>query len=350
MARPLRIERLEGWYHVTSRGNERRDIFRDDREREHFCQLLAEMVARFRVRLHAYVLMNNHYHLLVELREINLSRAVQWLNVSYSVWFNRRHGRSGHLFQGRFKSVAVDPVEWGLALSRYVHLNPVRVRRLGLGKPEQRQQRAGVSSKPKVEVVKERLAVLRQYRWSSYRAYAGLEPKPKWLECGAVLELGGGRKAERAGAYRKYVEQAVREGLESSPWEELKEQVVLGGESFLAQLRAEVHGNEREQGAVRRLGAGRPRLEEVIEQVERVKKESWEAFRDRHGDSGRDLVLYLGRRVCGLKLKDLAEVAGMRDYSAVGLAVKRYEERLQRAGREERKQLERVCKLCNVEM
>src|SRR5206468_9907300 len=107
MARPLRIERPGGWYHITARGNERRPIFRDDREREHFCQLLAEMVDSFHVRLHGYVLMDNHYHLILELREANLSRATQWLNLSYSVRFNRRHGRSGHLFQGRFKSVIV---------------------------------------------------------------------------------------------------------------------------------------------------------------------------------------------------------------------------------------------------
>lgn len=349
MARPLRIERVEGWYHITNRGNERRDIYRDDRDRGHFCELLGEMVARFRVRLHGYVLMNNHYHLLLELTELNLSRAVQWLNVSYSVWFNKRWQRSGHLFQGRFKSVAVDPAEWGLALSRYVHLNPVRVKRLGLGKAERQSVRAGLGGAPSEEVIQERLALLRQYRWSSYRAYVGLEAKPKWLECQAVLELGGGRKRERVRAYRKYVEQAVREGLESSPWEALREQVVLGGEGFLARLREQVQGNEREQGAVRRLGARRLPLEEVIRQVEAVKKEQWAAFRDRHGDSGRDLVLYLGRRVCGLKLKELAVVAGMRDYSAVALAVKRYERRLEQKG-EEKKQLRRVCHLCNVEM
>ena len=165
-----------------------------------------------------------------------------------------------------------------------------------------------------------------------------------------MLRLGGGRKAERSRAYRKYVEQAAREGLESSPWEALREQVVLGGESFLAQLRQAVRGDEREQGAVRRLGAQRPRIEEVLTQVERVKKESWGTFRDRHGDSGRELVLYLGRRVCGLKLKELAELARLSDYSAVALAVKRYEEHLRRSAGRERKQLERVCKLCSVEM
>src|ERR1043165_1951802 len=133
MSRPLRIERAGGWDHLTARGNERRAVFRDDRDRAHFCELLGQMVSQCRVRLHAFVLMDNHYHLLVELSEPNLSRTGQWLNVSYSVWFNRRHRRSGHLFQGRFKSVLVDPTQWGVELSRYVHLNPVRTGRMGLG-------------------------------------------------------------------------------------------------------------------------------------------------------------------------------------------------------------------------
>src|ERR1044071_7225824 len=114
MARPLRIEKAGGWYHVTARGNERKSIYRDDQDREHFLELLQEVVLRFRVRLHGYVLMDNHYHLLLELTEPNLSRAVQWLNVSYSVWFNRRRRRSGHFFHGRFKSVAVERDEWAL--------------------------------------------------------------------------------------------------------------------------------------------------------------------------------------------------------------------------------------------
>jgi hypothetical protein len=124
----------------------------------HFCKLLAEMVARFAVRLHAYVLMDNHYHLLVELRERNLSRAIQWLNVSYSVWFNLRHRRSGHLFQGRFKSVIVDPTEWALALSRYIHLNPARVTKLGLDKAARAAAREGLSAAPDPEQMRERIA------------------------------------------------------------------------------------------------------------------------------------------------------------------------------------------------
>ena len=98
----------DGWYHVTARGNERRAIFRDDRDRTRFVELLGELTERFGVRVHAYVLMDNHYHLLVSTPQGNLSAAMQWLGVSYSVWFNRRHGRAGHLFQGRFKAVVLE--------------------------------------------------------------------------------------------------------------------------------------------------------------------------------------------------------------------------------------------------
>ena len=349
MARPLRIERAGGWYHVTGRGNERRAIYRDNRDRQHFCELLAEMVRRFRVRLHAFVLMDNHYHLIIELIEPNLSRSGHWLNVSYSVWFNRRHGRSGHLFQGRFKSVVVDPIAWGLDLSRYVHLNPVRVARLGLGKSEQQRIRVGASLAPDAKVVKERIREMRRYRWSSYRAYVGLGSRSEWLECEAVLALGGGKKAEQKRNYREYVEGAIREGMPPRPWEQLKEQVVLGGAEFLARLRQHVTGDAREQRGARRLAMARPTLAEVIGWVERVKGESWADFRDRHGDSGRDLVLYLGRRVCGLKLKELAQAASLRDYSAVTLAVKRFEKRLGR-NQADQAQLKRVCQLSNVEM
>ena len=99
MARPLRIERPGAWYHVTARGNERRSIYLDERDRLHFCEVLGETVENFELVLHTYVLMDNHFHLLIETPEANLSRAMQWLNVSYSVWFNRRHSRVGHLFK-----------------------------------------------------------------------------------------------------------------------------------------------------------------------------------------------------------------------------------------------------------
>ena len=108
MARPLRIERPGGRYHVTARGDEQKPIYRQDPDHEHFLKLLAELRDRFGVKVHVYVLMDNHFHLLLETPEANLSQAMQWLNVSYSVWFNRRHDRAGHLFQGRFKAILVE--------------------------------------------------------------------------------------------------------------------------------------------------------------------------------------------------------------------------------------------------
>ena len=127
MSRPLRIDRAGGCYHVTARGNERRDIFRDEVDRLKFLELLGEQSERYGLRPWCYMLMDNHFHLGLETTEPNLSRAMQWLNVSYRVWFNRRHHRSGHLLQGRFKAVLVDFEGWGLELTRYVHLNPVRM-------------------------------------------------------------------------------------------------------------------------------------------------------------------------------------------------------------------------------
>ena len=162
--------------------------------------------------------MDNHYHLLLQTLEANLSRAMQWLNVSYTAWFNRRHQRVGHLLQGRFKAVVVEPETWALGLSRYVHLNPVRVGRLGLSKEHQRAQRQGAGVQASAELLAQRLRQLRQFRWSSYRAYGGYGPVPPWLEVRTVLGYGGGRQGERIHRYRAYVEEAVREGFAEKPW------------------------------------------------------------------------------------------------------------------------------------
>ena len=177
----------------------------------------------------------------------------------------------------------------------------------------------------------------------------GLGKRPEWLACEAVLELGGGKTGEREQRYREYVEASLREGLEESPWEQLKEQVVLGGEKFVEKLRQHLDGNAREQRGARPLAVARPTLSQVIASVETVKGEGWEEFRDRHGDSGRDLALYVGWRACGLKLQELAGAEGMTDYSTVSIAVRRFEKRL-RKSQIEQERLKQVCHLLNVEM
>jgi putative transposase len=349
VARPLRIEHPGGWYHLTARGNERRAIFRDDRDRAHFLELLEEMVGRFGLRLHCFVLMDNHYHLIAELRRANLSLAMQWLNVSYSVWFNRRHDRVGHLFQGRFKSVLFSAPASALELSRYVHLNPARVGDLGLGKNQRAASRAGAPP-PDPQQVGQRLEMLRRYRWSSYRAYIGSGPCPAWLECGEVLGRQRGSRTRQRERYRLYVEEAIRQGLETKGvWLELKEGAILGSERFLQEMRGRLTGDRQEQRAAARLQQEKWDWRNLVAAVERDRGERWERLRERHGDSTRDMLLYLGRQRCGLKLRELADEAGVASYGAVAMAIKRYAAKLaQDAG--EAARVKHVIQMLNVKM
>ena len=151
MARPLRLEFPGAIYHLTARGDRREDIFADDADRERLLQVFAECVARFGWVCHAYCLMDNHYHFLVETPLPNLARGMRQLNGIYTQRFNRRHGHSGHLFQGRYQAILVEKDSYLRELARYVVLNPVRARLVK--RPE-------------------------QWRWSSYRASAGMDAAP----------------------------------------------------------------------------------------------------------------------------------------------------------------------------
>jgi REP element-mobilizing transposase RayT len=313
---------------LSARGNERKNIFRQDSDRYHLLELLGEMTERFGVRVHAYVLMDNHFHLLVETPEANLSRAMQWLLVSYSVWFNRRHDRVGHLFQGRFKAIIVEDNAGWQEVARYVHLNPVRTAILALGKRQQAASRAGLVARPRPELIAERLRLLREYRWSSYRAYAGYGAALAWLCREPLARLCGGRgEVARRDALRQYTEQAVRQGGIEPLWERLVGGLVLGTEAFAQRLRQQVRGNRREQTQLR--GLERPvDWSQVISALEQVKGEDWEEFCSRYGDWGRDAALWLGRKHGRLTLAQLGRLAGGMDYAAVGQAVSRFGKRL----------------------
>ncbi|UCF90286.1 MAG: transposase, partial [Desulfobacterales bacterium] len=155
MARPLRVEYPGAFYHVINRGNNQEKIFETDRDKEKFLEYLAKAAERFSIVIHTYCLMNNDFHLLVETSEANLSLAMQWVNISYATYFNRKHGRHGHLFQGRFKAILIDADAYLEHLSRYIHLNPVR---------------AEMVSSPA------------DYTWSSYLAFIGTQKAPRFLE------------------------------------------------------------------------------------------------------------------------------------------------------------------------
>lgn len=328
MARPLRIQHQGGWYHVLNRGIDRGDIFRDDRDRAHFVQLLEVVGGRHGMEVHGYVLMGNHYHLIVRVPEGNLSQGMQWLNVSYSIWFNRRHGRVGPLFQGRYKSVPVGGGGWLYHLSQYVHLNPVRVRWLGLDKRGRRLEGLGLKGVANAAEADERLAVLRGHRWSSYRAYAGYERAPAWLKRGTILERAGGKgEAERVARYRADVEGYVRGGYEERWATRLRSGLAVGTDAFIRRVKQGIGHVNREWSGKRELRHRRS-FAEVVSAVEKVKGETWDVFSGRHGDWGRDLALRVARECTGMTLKELGQAAGGLDYGAVSEAVRRMEIRL----------------------
>ncbi len=207
MARPLRLEFPGALYHVTSRGNARLPIFEDDQDRQRFLTILGEAVKRFNWLCHAYCLMVNHYHLVVETVEGNLSQGMRHINGVYTQDFNRRHNRVGHVFQGRFKSILVERDSYLLELCRYVVLNPVR---------------ADMVEQPE------------QYPWSNYRATAGFGKRPFFLTVEWILAQFGQKRVEAQRAYRRFVLVGKKK---PSPWEELKAQCILGSRKFIEKIK-----------------------------------------------------------------------------------------------------------------
>lgn len=206
MARPLRLEFAGALYHVTSRGNRREDIFGDDDDRKQFLLVLQEVCNRHNWICHAYCLMSNHYHLLMETPDGNLSRGMRQLNGVYTQYFNRRHGRVGHVFQGRYKGILVDKNSYLLELARYIVLNPVR---------------AGLVRSAK------------EWPWSSYRATAGQQKCPEWLRVDWLLAAFSRNRGVAIPAYRKFVKEGKNQ---PSPWQDLKSQIYLGDDAFVEKM------------------------------------------------------------------------------------------------------------------
>ena len=214
MSRPLRIEFAHGLYHVTSRGDGREDIYLDDSDRELFLEVLSETVDRFNWVIHAYCLMDNHYHLLVETPDGNLSKGMRQLNGVYTQRFNRKRKRVGHVFQGRYKAVIVQKDSYLLELARYIVLNPVRA---------------------------EMVRSARDWPWSSYRATADLAPGPEWLTTTSILSAFGQRRAQAMTAYRDFVAAGRNQ---PSPWASLKNQIYLGSDKFVEKMQSKLDANQ----------------------------------------------------------------------------------------------------------
>ena len=327
MARPLRVNIVGGWYHVMHRGIERRPIFEDRRDHERFWELLGELRDRYRFRIHGVCLLGNHYHVIVQTPDANLSEGMQWLGLAYSSWFNARRRREGPLFQGRFRSVPVEAGAWVYELSQYVHLNPVRTLEFGLDKRRNRAEGLGLTAAPSAKEVSFRLKRLREYRWSSYRAYAGYAPAPAWLTTEAILARAAGAPGEQRRQYREEVRQLLKRGVEEPGLERFRDVAALGSAEFVARVKALAGEGERETERRRRLRE-RVRFEEVVGAVEAVRGAPAATWLTQHGDPGKWLVLRLARRLCGLTLAELGQRLGGLDYAAVGMALRRLDARL----------------------
>ena len=209
MARPLRIEFAGALYHVTSRGDGRDDIYLDDEDRELYIELLCEVCERFNWSLHSYCLMSNHYHLLVETPDGNLSKGMRHLNGVYTQRFNRRHSRVGHVFQGRYKAIIVQKESYLLELARYIVLNPVRAQMVRSAK---------------------------DWPWSSYRATAGFIDSNTfrtWLTVNWILSSFSDKKSDAILLYRRFVSEGKNQ---PKPWYELKNQIYLGDDEFVGDM------------------------------------------------------------------------------------------------------------------
>jgi len=296
MARPIRVEFADAVYHVTARGNQRRAIYREDADRQRFLETTEEMVEQFGLVIHAFCLMPNHYHLLLRTPRANLSAAAAWLQTSYSIWFNRRHHRRGHLFQGRYKAHLVEADAYARELVTYIHLNPVR--------PKDK-------CKP---VPADRKRELAQYRWSSHRAYAGIgkEAPPSWLCLDWLDYFGRTRRAAQA-EYRRQIERMFGQ-VARSPWADLRQGLVLGGEVLRNKVREMVAQAEGGEEVPWRPPAA---AEEFTRAVECLVAQQ----------TDRRLAIWLRVRVGGARMTTVAAEYGYRDGSGVHRVIERLEEK-----------------------
>jgi len=283
MARPLRIEFPGAVYHVTSRGNAGQAIFIDDEDRGRFLDGLSIVVERFKWLCHAYCLMENHYHLLIETPNGNLSKGMRELNGVYTQGYNQRYRRVGHLFQGRYKAILVEKDNHLLSLCRYVVLNPAGV---------------GLIKRPE------------QWRWSSYRATVGLAKSPSFLTIDWVLSQFGGRKRVALEKYRRFVMEGINK---ESPWETLRGQIFWGTDEFIKQLR----GLLEEKGGLKEV----PRAQRYV-----ARSSLKELFKGKKGKERRaeDRIIYDAYVRYGYTMKEIAEYLGFH-YATISRAIKQVE-------------------------
>jgi REP-associated tyrosine transposase len=281
MARPLRLEFEGAVYHITSRGNALDAIFFADRDREEFLKILAKVSERYSWICHAYCLMSNHYHLLIETPDANLSQGMRQLNGIYTQWINRQYSRTGHVFQGRFKSILIQKESHLLEVARYIVLNPVR---------------AKMVRSP------------RDWRWSSYRATAGEGEVPGFLTVDWLLRQFDSDISRAIQAYREFVQQ----GRDVTIWDQVRSGNILGSEDFVNHLEPlfSTIRNNVDIPRSQRL-AGLPTLNAI--------------FADAVDRSSRNACIFEATCIYGYTLKEVGNFLGLY-YSTISAIAKRVAE------------------------
>lgn len=277
MGRPLRIEYPGAYYHVTSRGNEQKDVFKSRRDREKFLSYLESATERYGAAVHAYCMMSNHYHLLLETPSGNLSQIMRHINGAYTNYFNTKRKRAGHLFQGRYKAILVDKDAYALELTRYIHLNPVR---------------AGMAERPE------------EYNWSSYRSYIGLVEKPMWLQSTDLLGQFSKDKRKQHEKYKSFVEELHGKD-KKSPLDGTIGSAILGDQWFVAEIETtHIEGKRCDCDIpdLRRI-TSRWSLDAVLESVRGTFKED--------SSLAKKVSIYLCHRYSGARLKEIGEKFGI---------------------------------------
>ena len=295
MARPLRISYPGAYYHVTTRGNERTDIYKSQRDREKFLSYLESASERYGAVIHAFCLMRNHYHLLLETPQGNLSEIMQHINGAYTTYFNVKRKRAGHLFQGRFKAILVEADEYATELSRYIHLNPVRV---------------GAVSKPE------------EYRWSSYCAYIGNVAKPGWVNSDFILSFFSPNMESARKKYRIFVEDLIGNEYES-PLRKVVGSTILGTDDFIGditQKHIDCIEPDRNLPALQKF-AVRPLPQDIVSVVKHLVGENEKLVRN--------ASIHICHKYSGIKLKEIGQHFAVRE-SAITEASRRFQLKMEK--------------------
>ena len=303
MARALRIQFPDAYYHVICRGNAKKTIFYDDLDRKKFLEQLIDSLNTYEVILHSYTLMHNHFHLLVQTPKANLSEFMRRFNICYTGWFNYRHQQCGHVYQGRYRSLLVDADSYLVELSRYMHLNIVRAQGTEL------------------TLYDEKWNLLHNYKWSSLPGYFNKSKTKAFVNYDFILSMINGRRA-----YKQYVSDALQKGTRN-PFEQQLYGCILGNKRFIDKIRKEhtFEGSTREQPTYKKLLRRSIGAESIIACVADVFAiDKVQILKKRGFDPARCIVAESLYRFAEMKQKQIGRLLGNVDYSSVSNMRKRF--------------------------